>query len=150
MDLAIIVALKSCCECHKKKQDWKNKFKESSHIVLQQIITPSLRISIYGIKYWNMSLCIRVGRLLAIAKELTKTLWAKWIPKGMPTKAITPTMEVTVLFIKVDKSVFIIGNIDDHQFISSYVFVLGNGTIGCSNMIESLKVKLCQKRCHCW
>jgi hypothetical protein len=61
----------------KKKQDWKNKFKESSHIVFQQIITPSLRISIYGIKYSNMSLCIRVGRLLVIAKELTKTLWVK-------------------------------------------------------------------------
>jgi hypothetical protein len=55
-----------------------------------------------------MSICIRVGRLLAIAKKLTKTLWAKWIPKGMPTKATTPTMEVMVLFIRIDKCVFIV------------------------------------------
>ncbi len=39
-----------------------------------------------------------------------------------------------------------VDNIDDHQFISSYVFLLGNGAIGCSNMIESLKVKLCKKK----
>jgi hypothetical protein len=67
-------------------------------------------------------------RTFIIVKELTKTIWAKCISKGMFTKANDPILGIMILFMKAHKCVFIMMQIglaigmtvNPHQIILCY------------------------------